>query len=53
MTIAGDMTVEIYDMEVREIYHDLGFWVINQTYWYPDAKYTEDQAVAAFMNRNK
>lgn len=47
------MTVEQYDSEVREIVHDLGHWIINQTYWYPDDKYTKQQAIEAFANRNK
>lgn len=47
------MTIELYDMEVREIAHDLGYWIINQTYWYPDSKYTKDQAIERFVNRNK
>lgn len=45
------MTIELYDMEVREIAHDLGYWIINQSYWYPENKYTKEQAIEAFMNQ--
>jgi len=48
-----DMTVEIYDMEIREVHHDLGYWIINQSYWYPDNKYTEESAKEKFLNRRK
>ncbi len=47
------MTVKIYDMEIREIHHDLGYWIINQSYWYADNKYTEETARKAFLNRDK
>ena len=47
------MTVEIYDMEIREVHHDLGYWIINQSYWYPDNKYTEESAKEKFLNRRK
>lgn len=53
MTIAGSMTISIYNSKIREVVHDLGHWIINQTYWYPDDKYTEEQAKEAFLNRNK
>lgn len=53
MTLAGRMTIRIYDSEIREVYHDLGYWIINQTYWYPDNKYTEETAKEAFLNREK
>ena len=43
------MTVEIYDTEVREIHHDLGYWIINQSYYYSDTKYTKEQAIEKFM----
>lgn len=52
MTIAGSMTIRIYDSEIRSIYHDLGYWIINQSYWYPDNKYTEETAKEAFLNRD-
>lgn len=45
------MTIELYDMEVREIAHDLGYWIINQSYWYPENKYTKEQAIKEFMNQ--
>ena len=51
MTLAGSMT--IYDSEIREVAHDLGHWIINQSHWYSDNKYTEEQAKQAFLNRNK
>lgn len=47
------MTVELYDMEIREIAHFNGYIIINQSYWYPKSKYTEDTAKKAFLNRNK
>ena len=47
------MTVEMYDMEVREIHHDLGYWIINQSYWYSDNKYTEESAKEKFLSRGK
>lgn len=47
------MTVEMYDMEIREIYHDLGYWIINQTHWYSDNEYTEESAKNAFIKRQK
>ncbi len=53
MTLAGSMTIRIYDSEIREVYHDLGYWIINQTFWYPDNKYTEETAKEAFLNRDK
>ena len=53
MAMAGSMTIRIYDSEIREVYHDLGYWIINQTYWYPDNKYTEQTAKEAFLNMEK
>lgn len=53
MTLAGSMTISIYDSEIHEIHHDLGYWIINNTYWYPDNKYTEEQAKEAFLNRDR
>ena len=53
MALAGSMTISIYDSEIREVAHDLGHWIINQSHWYPDNKYTEEQAKEAFLNRNK
>lgn len=47
------MTIGIYDSEIREVCHDLGYWIINQSYWYPDSKYTEETAKEAFLNREK
>lgn len=44
MTLAGSMTIRIYDSEIHSVHHDLGYWIINKTYWYPDNKYTEEQA---------
>lgn len=51
--LAGSITIAIYNSEIREVAHDLGYWIINQTYWYPDGKYTEETAKEAFLNRNK
>lgn len=45
----SEMTVEVYDMEVREVHHDLGYWIINQSYYYSDTKYTKEQAIEKFM----
>lgn len=42
------MNIKLYDSKVREVYDDLGFIIINQSYWYPKAKYTKEQAVAEF-----
>lgn len=28
------MTIELYDMKIREIAHDFGYWIINQSFWY-------------------
>ena len=53
MTLAGSMTISIYDSEIRNIYHDLGYWIINLCYWYPDTKYTKEQAIEAFKNKDK
>lgn len=53
MTLAGSMTISIYDSEIRNIYHDLGYWIINLRYWYPDTKYTREQAIEAFKNKDK
>ena len=53
MTISGTVTISIYDSKIREIAHDLGYWIINQSYWYPDDEYTEEQAKDAFLNRGK
>lgn len=30
MMIAGSMTMRIYNSEIHEIYHDLGYWIINR-----------------------
>lgn len=46
------MTVSTYNMEVREVYHDLGYWIINQSYYYSDKKYTREQAIEAFIKEN-
>lgn len=51
MTYAGSMTMSIYNSEIREIHHDLGYWIINQSYWYSDKKYTKEQAIEKFKNR--
>lgn len=48
-----DMTVEIYDMEVREVEHYNGYIIINQSYWYPESKYTEETAKEKFLSRSK
>lgn len=32
------MLLAIYDSEIREIAHDLGYWIINQSHWYSDKK---------------
>ena len=53
MTLAGSMTISIYDSEIINIYHDLGYWIINLHYWYPDTKYTKGQAIEAFKNKDK
>lgn len=53
MTIVDSTTIRIYDSAIREVCHDLGYWIINQTYWYPDNKYTEETAKEAFLNRGK
>lgn len=53
LTLAESMTIEIYNSEIREVAHDLGYWIINQSYWYPDNKYTEETAREAFLNRDK
>ncbi len=52
------MTVTTYDMEVREIAHCTDGWgkkhiIINQSYWYPADKYTEEEAVEKFMKRKE
>lgn len=46
------MTVELYDMEIREIAHFNGFIIINQSYWYRESEYTEEQAKEKFLNKN-
>ncbi len=53
MTLAGTMTIGIYDSEIKEMHHDLGYWIINQSYWYADDKYNEETAKEAFLNRNR
>lgn len=52
MTIAGSMTMAIYNNEIREIAHFGGYIIINQSFWYPENKYTEDEAKKAFLNRD-
>lgn len=52
MTIAGNMTMGIYNSEIREIAHFGGYIIINQSYWYPEDKYTEETAKIAFLNRD-
>lgn len=47
------MTVELYDSEIREVAHFNGYIIINQSYWYPESKYTEEKAKEKFLNRNK
>ena len=44
---------KLYDSEIRNIYHDLGYWIINLCYWYPDTKYTKEQAIETFKNKDK
>ena len=52
MTLAGSMTIRIYDSEIHSVHHDLGYWIINKTYWYPDNKYTEEQAKEYHLPQN-
>ena len=44
MTISGNMTISIYNSEIREIAHFNGYIIINQSYWYSESKYTEEEA---------
>lgn len=48
-----DINCRIYNQEVREIHHDLGYIIINQSYWYPENKYTEEQAVKRFLESER
>lgn len=43
--------MKIYNSQIREIQHYLGYWVINQSYWYLDTKYTKEQAIKEFLSR--
>lgn len=49
------MTVEMYDMEIRELAHEVingkGWYIINQSYWYPDDIYTKESAIEAWNIR--
>lgn len=47
------MTIEMYDTEIREIAYFNGYIIINQSYWYPERKYTEETAKEKFLNRSK
>lgn len=53
MTLAGSMTIAIYNSEIRDVAHFNEYIIINQTYWYPESKYTEETAKEAFLNRDK
>lgn len=53
MTLAGNVTMAIYNSEIREVAHLDGYIIINQTYWYPESKYTEETAKETFLNRDK
>lgn len=57
MTIAGSMTTAIYDSEIRKVEHFNGYIIINQSYWLPENKYTEEKAVEKYLRlkrqRNK
>lgn len=45
-------SITTYNMEIRQIYHDLGAWIINQSYWYPDKNYTLEEAISEFIREN-
>lgn len=52
------MTVEMYDMEIREIAHDTingkEWIIINQSFWYPADRYTEETAIETWYKwRNR
>lgn len=53
MEIQGRVLYESYFNEVHEIAHDLGYIIINQSYWYPESKYTEQQAIEKYLNDRK
>ncbi len=50
MTIAGSMTIPIYDSEIREVKHFNGYIIINQGYWLPENKYTEETAIEKYLS---
>lgn len=53
MKIQGSILYESYFNKVHEIAHDLGYIIINQSYWYPESKYTEQQAIEKYLNDRK
>lgn len=51
----GIHEISIYNSEVREVGHFTAFdgtkyIIINQSYWYPSAKYTDETAKQAFLS---
>ena len=53
MKIQGSILYESYFNEIQEIAHDLGYIIINQSYWYPESKYTEKEAIEKYLNDRK
>ena len=47
------LNLDHYNSEIREIAHFNGYIIINQSYWYPESKYTEEEAKEKFLNRDK
>lgn len=45
------LNIDDYNSEIREVAHFNGNIIINQSYWYPESKYTEETAKEAFLNR--
>ncbi len=50
MKVQGTALYNSYFSEIQEITHDLGYIIINQSYWYPESKYTEEEAIKKYLS---
>ena len=46
------MNIKDYNSDIREIAHYKGYIIINQSHWYPESKYTEEQAKEHFLREH-
>lgn len=50
--MAVDLSMRIYNSEIREVAHYKENIIINQSHWYPESKYTEEQAKEHFLREH-